>query len=76
MRRSLKDSNQSPHIYYCINEDLVKAKRKLLGVSKSAFKANKLADAWSSSGSVYVKLLNGKVITEHAVTELNNLIKW
>ena len=74
MRRSLKNYNQRNHTSYYINEDLVKAKRKLLGVSRSAFKANKLAGAWSSSRSMYVKLLNGKAVTVHTVTELNDLI--
>ena len=74
MRQSLKDYNQSHHTSYYINEDIVKTKRKLLGVYKSVFKANKLAGAWLSSESVYVKLLNGKVVTVHTVTELNDLI--
>ena len=59
-----------------MNEDLVKAKRKLLGLSRLGFKINKLAGAGLSSWSVYVKLLNGKVVTEHTVIDLNNLIQW
>ena len=74
MRRSLKDCNPSHHTFYYINEDLIKAKRKFLGVSRSVFKANKRAGAWSSSGSVYVKLFTGKVVTVHTITELNDLI--
>jgi hypothetical protein len=73
-RKLLKTHNQEHHTAYYINEDLVKSKRKLLGLARSALSANKLTGVWTSSGSVYIKLLSNRVVAIRTVDELNNFI--
>lgn len=72
-KRLLKNYNQENHTKHFINEDLILSRRKLFGEARKAHKDGKLDGAWTSAGSVRVKLSTGRKVTVNSVAELNHL---